>query len=134
MVDTNAGAAQQQADRSRAMKPIHANPLTDCPPIRMLARDSSPAPGSEAFVDAMIRDCTRTRQRWESWARWPAGVMGNREQNSMDEHDTREQAEAVCRMLERDGFGCAGTIFPIATWVLPPNNPDQGRRAIDSKQ
>lgn len=98
------------------MKPTQANPLRDGPPITTLARDSSPASGSAAFVDAMKRDTSRTRTRWESWARWATGP------NSMDEHETEEQARAVCLMLERDGLGGDGIDFPLATWVLPPNN------------
>jgi hypothetical protein len=81
-----------------------------------------PASGcSAAWVEEMIRDNSRTRMRWESWARWPAGVMGERELNTMDEHDTEAQAKAACQMLMRDGFGGAGRKFPLMTWGLPPN-------------
>lgn len=36
---------------------------------------------------------------------------------SCDVHDTFEQANAVCGMLERLGLGGDGKVFPNATWV-----------------
>ena len=33
-------------------------------------------------------------------------------------HDTKEQAESICRMLERDGFGGSGKSFPKSTKVV----------------
>jgi len=87
----------------------------------------------EVDVDAMRRDRTRTRTQWESWARWPAGVMGKQEQNSMDFHDSDEQAEAVCQMLKRDGFGGNGKAFPLATWVLPPNDAATGEERTNNE-
>jgi hypothetical protein len=38
-------------------------------------------------------------------------------ETTSDEHDTREQAQAVCDMLEREGFGGEGKMFPVKTWV-----------------
>jgi len=34
-----------------------------------------------------------------------------------DTHDTEGQAQGVCNMLERNGFGGRGKDFPIRTWV-----------------
>jgi hypothetical protein len=36
-----------------------------------------------------------------------------------DTHDTQDQAESVCRILERDGFGGQGKVFPKSTRVEP---------------
>ena len=56
--------------------------------------------------------------KYTSNAKWPRmdAYIGNSDTTS-DEHDTREQAQAVCDMLERDGFGGAGKMFPVKTWV-----------------
>jgi hypothetical protein len=55
--------------------------------------------------------------RWRSIACWPAEVqgLGNHDNMSQDEHPDEEAAQAVCRMLERDGFGGEGKIFPLWT-------------------
>jgi hypothetical protein len=53
---------------------------------------------------------------------WPAGTItagGTDLDGSSDEHDTFDQAEAVCDMLNRDGFGGEGKIFPLRTYVEP---------------
>ncbi len=57
-------------------------------------------------------------KKFKSCAEWPKelAVANN---ISTDNHDTESQAKAVCRMLERDGFGGNGEIFPIRTWVEP---------------
>lgn len=39
--------------------------------------------------------------------------------STVDGHDTREAAEAVCKMLQNDGYGGEGKHFPVATVVLP---------------
>ena len=55
---------------------------------------------------------------YQSNAEWPAGtITGKESQISTDTHSTRQAAESVCRMLERDGFGGEGKIFPLRTWV-----------------
>lgn len=61
-------------------------------------------------------------QRARSIAVWPdtisvGNVVGKNE--SSDEHDSPEAAHAVCWMLERDGFGGEGKVFPISTRVEP---------------
>ena len=55
--------------------------------------------------------------RWLSCARWPhtLGFLNNN--TTTDEHDTKEQAEAVCMMLTRNGLGGEGRIYPLQTWV-----------------
>jgi hypothetical protein len=52
-------------------------------------------------------------------AKWPHLVYGGIDGKGIttDYHDTRGQAEAVCRTLERDGFGGQCVDFPIQTWV-----------------
>lgn len=71
-------------------------------------------------------------KRHQSNALWPDdvrlggydGVYGN---ISTDTHQTREQAEAVCAALERDGLGGDRKRFPLRTWVSgierPPRMP-----------
>jgi len=34
-----------------------------------------------------------------------------------DLHETYEQAESICKIIQRDGLGGEGKIFPIKTWV-----------------
>ena len=61
---------------------------------------------------------------WLSFAEWPEGVYSNvyDEPISEDTHRTEGAAKAVCRALERDGFGGDRQHFPVRTWtkeVLP---------------
>jgi hypothetical protein len=55
-------------------------------------------------------------KKWKSIAEWDPchGFYNNQ---TWDEHETKEQAEAVCRMLEKDGLGGERCHFPIRTWV-----------------
>ena len=62
------------------------------------------------------------KQRFKSIAVWPdtinvGHIVGKNE--SEDTHDSKEQAEGVCRLLERLGFGGNGKVFPISTRVEP---------------
>ena len=75
--------------------------MTDQSPKTPAGPPLSGAPGSE---------------RWTSNAVWPDG------ETSTDEHDTEEQARAVCRILRRDGMGGLREIFPKKTWVVAPND------------
>ena len=56
---------------------------------------------------------------FKSIAKWPRGFvnLGNTQNESDDTHATREQAQAVCDMLEARGFGGDGKIFPLETRV-----------------
>lgn len=61
-----------------------------------------------------------TTKLFKSIAVWPdtirvGNIVGKNE--SSDIHATREQAEAVCRGLCREGFGGRGVVFPIETRV-----------------
>lgn len=56
--------------------------------------------------------------KYKSCAQWhPGHVYYPVKDITTDIHDTKEQAEAVCRMLERDGLGGERIHFPIKTWV-----------------
>lgn len=59
-----------------------------------------------------------TTMKYTSNAKWPRmdAEYSNSEMTS-DEHDSYEQAKAVCDMLDRDGFGGEGKMFPVKTWV-----------------
>jgi hypothetical protein len=63
-----------------------------------------------------------TEARWASWAEWPPGhIIGAEPPNTThDYHATKEQAEAVCDMLRRDGLGGERCHFPVRVWVTPP--------------
>lgn len=58
---------------------------------------------------------------YKSFAEWPEHVYTNMydEHISEDTHHTEGAAMAVCRTLERDGFGGQGKDFPIRTWTEP---------------
>jgi len=57
-------------------------------------------------------------KRYHSNAQWPDCVaLGTSDNSSTDSHYTKKEAESICKMLERDGFGGDGLIFPIKTWV-----------------
>jgi hypothetical protein len=36
-----------------------------------------------------------------------------------DTHDTKEQAEGVCKLLNQYGFGGNCRLFPVETWIDP---------------
>ena len=38
-----------------------------------------------------------------------------------DEHDTKEQAQAVCDILKREGYGGDRKMFPVETWIEEKN-------------
>lgn len=57
-----------------------------------------------------------------SYARWPDDTVAfsmNGTQITTNDHNSEEEAQAVCNMLERDGFGGDEKIFPVETWVTP---------------
>lgn len=55
----------------------------------------------------------------KSVAIWPQDVYGRGGVTSRteDEHYSEEEAEGVCRLLERHGFGGGEEVFPLETWV-----------------
>ena len=61
---------------------------------------------------------------WTSNAQWPEGSICQRRANdkTTDYHLTEAAARAVCRMLERDGLGGEGKVFPLRTWVDDTSN------------
>lgn len=58
---------------------------------------------------------------WKSIAWWPypAVMLYDKENMSDDKHHDEESARAVCRRLEREGFGGEKKIFPLNTAVEP---------------
>lgn len=56
-------------------------------------------------------------KQYKSIAEWDYSNHQFMNEFTVDFHETEEQAKAVCKMLERDGFGGKGVIFPIKTWV-----------------
>jgi len=61
---------------------------------------------------------------WTSNAQWPEGSICQRRagDKTTDSHLTEAAARAVCRMLERDGLGGEGKVFPLRTWVEDTSN------------
>ena len=57
-------------------------------------------------------------KRYTSNARWPRmDAELNNALETSDEHDTRSQAQGVCDLLMRHGYGGDGKMFPTTTWV-----------------
>jgi len=54
--------------------------------------------------------------KYMSEAIWKDGVL-DRVLVTRDTHPTKESADAVCRMLNRDGLGGDGVYFPLSTEV-----------------
>ena len=65
------------------------------------------------------------QKRFKSCAEWPEGVVSNSNGNNItkDEHRSRKEAEAVVRLLEKEGFGGDGEVFPKRTWVECSEDP-----------
>ena len=57
-------------------------------------------------------------KKWKSIALWEH-CHGFQDDTTTDTHETKEQAESVCRMLEKDGLGGERCHFPILTRVEP---------------
>lgn len=58
--------------------------------------------------------------KWESVALWPESVcLGVTPNESVDSHEGREAAEAVCDRLQDEGLGGERKIFPISVRVRP---------------
>lgn len=55
--------------------------------------------------------------QYQSNAQWPKDQYPFSNDVSTDKHGTMDQAAAVCRGLERDGWGGERKIFPVKTWV-----------------
>lgn len=86
-------------------------------------------PFYKAAPSAPLR-CKRCHRYWpdkcvcsqphRSVARWPEHpdiCLGSAANESTDEHPNREAAETVCRLLEANGFGGLGKVFPVSTHV-----------------
>lgn len=58
-------------------------------------------------------------EKWQSNAEWPLDVYRGMYGDGItsDTHRSRDEAQNVCLMLNRDGFGGQGKHFPKRTWV-----------------
>ena len=56
-------------------------------------------------------------RKWQSNAQWHRAVYSMDGGITTDTHDSKEEAEHVCRALASDGFGGMRIFFPIRTWV-----------------
>ena len=70
----------------------------------------------EAAEEAANAAAKAAGKNWRSIAIWDYSLK-LQDNTSTDEHETREQAETVCRMLKRDGLGGQGKHFPLHTRV-----------------
>ena len=68
-----------------------------------------------------------SKETFISNAQWPLETYRGFDGSgvSVDTHQTREQAEAVCRGLQRGGFGGMRKSFPLRTWVSEANQNEQ---------
>lgn len=59
------------------------------------------------------------KEEYRSLVYWPKDKisLGNSDNMSIDTHITKEQAIAVCKSIEKRGFGGEGKIFPLKTEV-----------------
>jgi len=62
-------------------------------------------------------------KKWKSIAEWDS-CHGFENNITTDYHHTKEAAEAVCRMLERDGLGGEHRHFPVKTRTEEIEEPD----------
>jgi len=69
---------------------------------------------------------------WQSTAKWPYPNvdLGNTDNTSTDKHATEEEALAVCRSLEENGFGGDGRVFPLETRVKEIKDDDISSDAV----
>lgn len=74
---------------------------------------------------------------YKSCAEWPKDAYTNEfgTHVSTDEHQTKEQAEGVCRMLKKFGFAGVGKHFPLKTWVEKIEQPttDKGQNSVEKE-
>ena len=56
---------------------------------------------------------------WLSVAEWPKGTIPYLNDKTTDGHDTKEQAEGVCKQLKLKGWGGEGKVFPLKTYTEP---------------
>lgn len=73
----------------------------------------------KAYADESVSNPCEKNMKWKSCAKWSPDVYKYNDCVSTDIHYTKEQAEAICRMLEKMGFGGDGVYFPLKTWVEP---------------
>lgn len=69
------------------------------------------------------------QSKCRSFAEWPAEVYTDAHgaHVSTDDHHSEEEAQSVCRMLMRHGFGGNGR-RPVRVWVeVFPSNPSDQR-------
>ena len=61
----------------------------------------------------------KKEKKYQSNAEWPQGVYdyGARKNVSTDLHFTEEEAQGICNLLTKHGFGGQGKHYPVRTWV-----------------
>ena len=55
-------------------------------------------------------------------AQWPIGQFPSGHDVTTDSHDSEQEAESVCEILERDGWGGERKVFPLKTWTEEVDN------------
>jgi hypothetical protein len=68
--------------------------------------------------DLPVETKNTSAPRFRSFAEWPADVYTSAKGDhvSTDDHHTKEEADGVCAMLMRHGFGGKGR-RPVLVWV-----------------
>lgn len=77
-----------------------------------------PCPNCEALMSTPVcvncgHDSSKAVKPFTSYSEWPDGTTSD------DQHDTYEQAYAVCQLLIREGFGGDKKVFPTFTEARP---------------
>lgn len=78
------------------------------------------------------------KPEWQSCALWAPGVVCEVDNTTRDNHYTEGEAQGVCRLLERNGFGGDKKVYPVRTWVErtpspPESKPDAGTPRTDAR-
>ena len=64
-----------------------------------------------------------TEHTHQSVAYWPAGTTCEPNDITRDNHYSHAEAEGVCSLLRRNGFGGDGKVFPLRTEVIELTKP-----------
>lgn len=89
--------------------------------------DDTPRLTREQFMEQQTNE---TPSGYKSCAEWPSDCCPSIGNYSQDSHDSKETAEAICRVLLIGGFGGDGKFFPVRTWVEPIFTPTAATPAV----